>query len=156
MNGVACAHLIRKEEQFDNNFLLSFKDGSMINLEVLESSTVLLKCMKPNLNEKQISMRLIDRADCYLFLGENQFIYLLGYFSKIFVKVGGTYNNGRFLQSEMICCVNMGLLDIYRLSNSNDKAIKSVLVMHIDAHFMDITSLIIKGILKLSKRDFFF
>jgi hypothetical protein len=154
---VACAHLIQKDYQKRyNKFLLSFKDGSMVNLEILESSNVLVKCIKPNLNEKQISMRLIDFAGCFLFLGENQYIYLLEYFSSNnFVKVGGTYNNGRFFQSEMICCVNMGLLDIYRLSNSNEKSIKSVLVMQIDAHFMDITSLFIKGILKLSKRVFF-
>jgi hypothetical protein len=166
--GIDCVACAKAEKSVNysssvkfSSFFLSFKDGSLLifGSDSLENKTLTGICLKPileeyNQNGIQLSLKLLHSIENrILLIDENQFIYFmeenennLYYLSKI----GGYYTNGYFLAKNIVCGINNGLVDIFQLSNGgkDGKEFKSIFLMQIDAHFMDITHLYYKGDLK--------
>lgn len=59
-------------------------------------------------------------------------------------KVGGLYNDGRIIESKLICGISKGLVDFYQMYE-NASVFKAILLFQVDAHFMDITRFFYKG-----------
>jgi hypothetical protein len=153
---IACANTAQKDDDKsfidDSYFILSFKDGSILNVDIIYPSigekTVTGIYLKPKLNQ---SYKFLDAAfSRLLLLGENQFIYFMDASNKEMTrlsKIAGVYNDGRVIKENMVCGVSKGLIDFYQLSieKKGDGDFKCIYLMQIDAHFMDLTKVFCKG-----------
>ena len=131
---------------------LSFQDGSVMvfpHYDYAENSKAKklpLIFMKPNVKEfKNKKLYFLDAEfKKVIFLAEDNLIYLMdeNNTESELIKIGGVHNDGFIYKEDLIAGVNKGALSFYKISiQDQNKNYKGILMVHIDAHFMEITTM---------------